>query len=68
MDPNGGGVLIKRELISPKQLINGVETEVVPIADQVDGPKQLVRGEFILNLFKRGGPGRGVAVAFAAWG
>ena len=31
MDPNGGGTLIKRELISTRQLINGVDTDVTPI-------------------------------------
>lgn len=57
MDPNGGGTLIKRELIAPKQLINGIETQVTPISDLVDGPKLVARGEFILHLFKRGDPG-----------
>lgn len=57
MDPNAGGVLIKRELIAPKQLIGGAETDVTPIADMEDGPKMVVRGDFILSMFKRGDPG-----------
>ena len=57
MDPNGGGVLIKRELISPRQTINGIETEVTPIGDQVDGPHLVARRDFILHIFKRGDPG-----------
>jgi hypothetical protein len=57
MDPNGGGTLIKRELISTRQLINGVDTDVTPIGDQVDGPHLVGRGDFILHIFKRGDPG-----------
>lgn len=57
MDPNGGGTLIKRELIAPRQLINGIETDVTPIGDQVDAPHLVARGEFILHMFKRGDPG-----------
>lgn len=59
MDPGagGGGIFIQRELRSPKQLIQGVETEVTPIADQVDGPRLVVRASFILHMFKRGDPG-----------
>ncbi len=57
MDPNGGGTLIKRELISLRQPIDGVETEVTPIGDQVDAPRLVARGDFILHLFKRGDPG-----------
>ena len=57
MDPNGGGTLIKRELISPRQTINGIDTDVTPIGDQVDGPHLVARGDFILHMFKRGDPG-----------
>jgi hypothetical protein len=57
MDPYGGGVMIKRELIATKQLLDGIETEVTPIADLVDGPKLVARADFILHLFKRGDPG-----------
>jgi hypothetical protein len=57
MDPNGGGTLIKRELIQPKQMIDGIETVVTPIADLVDGPHLVARADFILHMFKRGDPG-----------
>lgn len=57
MDPGGGGTFIKRELAQPRQLINGVETEVVPIGDLVDAPRQMARGHFILHLFRRRDPG-----------
>jgi hypothetical protein len=57
LDPNGGGTLIKREMIAPRQVINGIETDVTPIADQMEGPKLVARGDFILHLFKRGDPG-----------
>jgi len=57
MDPIGGGTLIKRELISPRQVINGVDTDVTPIGDQVDGPHLAARGEFVLHPFRRGDPG-----------
>jgi hypothetical protein len=57
MDPGGGGILVQRELRAPKQLLEGVETEVTPIADQVDGPKLVARAHFILHMFKRGDPG-----------
>lgn len=57
MDPNGGGVYVKRELISPKQLIGGIETDVTPIGDHVDGPFKVVHGRFNLHMFKRGDPG-----------
>ena len=57
MDPNGGGTFVKRELIGETQLINGVETQVVPIGDRVDGPTKVVRGKFNLIMFKRGDPG-----------
>lgn len=53
----GGGVFVKRELMVPQQLINGVPTECKPICDQVDGPRRVVFGDFILHIFKRGDPG-----------
>lgn len=56
MDPQQGGLFIQRELINVRQLINGVEQEVTPIADQVDGPHQVARADFILHLIKRGDP------------
>lgn len=57
MDPNGGGTLIKRELILPRQFFNGADRDVTPIADQKDGPTQTITGDFILHLWKRGDPG-----------
>ncbi len=57
MDPNGGGTFVKRELILPQQTIDNVPVEVTPIADQDDGPALVVRGDFILHLFKRGDSG-----------
>jgi len=59
MDPGagGGGIFVQRELRSPRQLIQGIETEVTPIADQVDGPRLVARAHFILHMFKRGDPG-----------
>ena len=53
----GGGIYVKREMMSPTQIINGAEQNVTPIADQVDGPKLVARGRFILSMFKRGDPG-----------
>jgi len=57
LDPNGGGVMLKRELINKQQTINGIETTVTPIADFEDGPLLVARADFILNMFKRGDPG-----------
>lgn len=57
LDPGGGGLFVQRELKSPKQFIGGAEREVTPIVDQVNGPHEVVRGHFILHLFKRGDPG-----------
>lgn len=57
LDPGGGGMFIKREMQSPRQLIDGREEDRVPIGDLVDAPRMMVRGHFILHLFKRGDPG-----------
>lgn len=57
MDPGGGGQWIQRELKNYKQIIDGTETKVVPIADKLTGPYELTAGYFILNLYKRGDPG-----------
>lgn len=59
LDPGagGGGVLIKRDLIQPRQLINGIEMDARPIGDVEDGPRLVARGDFILHLMKRGDPG-----------
>ncbi len=53
----GGGVYVKRALMKPTQTIMAVEVTVLPICDQVDGPKLVVRGQFILSMFGRGDPG-----------
>lgn len=57
LDPGGGGIYVQREMKSPKQFYNGAEREVTPIADQVNGPRDVTRGYFILHLYKRGDPG-----------
>jgi hypothetical protein len=57
LDPGGGGIFVQRELKSAKQFINGVEREVTPIVDQVNGPREVTRGYFILHMYKRGDPG-----------
>lgn len=57
MDPQQGGIYVQRDLREAKQLINGVLTDCTPIADQVDGPTLVVRGDFILNMFRRSDPG-----------
>lgn len=57
MDPNGGGIFVKRELMASRQMIMNIEREVTPIVDQDGGPNAVVRGDFILHLFKRGDPG-----------
>ena len=53
----GGGVYVKRAMMKPTQIINGSEMAVTPICDQVDGPKLVARGRFILSMFGRGDPG-----------
>lgn len=57
LDPGGGGIFVARELKSQRQIINGAEQDVTPIADQVNGPREVSRGYFILHLYKRGDPG-----------
>lgn len=57
MDPNGGGTFVKRDLINDKQIINGIEVRVTPIADQEEGPFLVVRGDFILHMFRMKDPG-----------
>jgi hypothetical protein len=57
IDPNGGGIYVKRELPNEKQLIDGSETTVVPIGDLKDDPKKVPHGDFILHMFKRGDVG-----------
>jgi hypothetical protein len=53
----GGGVYVKRELMKTEQIINGVTKTVTPLCDQVDGPKLVTRGRFIVSMFGRGDPG-----------
>lgn len=52
MDPNGGGIFIKRELASGKQLIDGADREMTPIVtlDETFGDV----AHFILCMFDRG--------------
>lgn len=56
MDPNGGGTLVARAMVEPKQLINGLEVRCRPIGDQVRAPQQVSDGDFILHLWKRPDP------------
>lgn len=56
MDPNGGGVMVMREMIQPVQLIHGQEVNCRPIGDQVRGPSLVSDGDFILHLWKRPDP------------
>lgn len=55
MDPNGGGQFIMRELDKSRQVIDGMETECMPILCPEYATE--VNGTFILNLFKRGDHG-----------
>lgn len=57
LDPGGGGIYLKRALMNDEQEIGGVRQKVTPLCDQVDGPRRVVRGEFIVHLMKRGDPG-----------
>lgn len=54
LDPGGGGMWIKREMASRRQLIDGIETEVTPIVSRDE--TTVAQGHFILSLFKRGDP------------
>ncbi len=55
----GGGIYVKRAMMEPTQLIAGVERKVpVLLCDKtLDSQRQVARGRFILNMFKRGDPG-----------
>ncbi len=57
MDPGGGGIWVKREMIDTHQVINGAVTEVVPLGDTEGDAFKVARGNFIVHLFKRGDPG-----------
>lgn len=54
MDHGGGGVWIKDELAKSRQLIQGVETKVIPIGRMEDEATMPVNGRFILSMFKIG--------------
>jgi hypothetical protein len=56
MDPGGGGLYVKKDLLEPRQWIEGVETESRAIAtmDEVAAP---IDAERILSLFQRGDKG-----------
>ena len=53
MDPAGGGIWVKREMIESRQIINGAETECVPLGDRADDMFKVARGTFIVDFFKR---------------
>lgn len=55
MDPQGGGHFIDLELLKGKQLIEGVETEVMPIASMED--LHVPNAQFILTMYRRRDPG-----------
>lgn len=55
LDPGGGGQWIMGELNKSAQVINGVETQCVPIACPMDAT--VANAHFLLNLFKRGDSG-----------
>lgn len=54
----GGGIFVKRAMMSTQQLIDGSLQTVVPICDKTLETQQSVgHARFILNIFKRGDPG-----------
>lgn len=54
----GGGIYVKRAMMELTQSINGIERQVVPICDKtLESQRAVARGQFILNMFKRGDPG-----------
>lgn len=55
MDPGGGGGLIRKDLLEPRQLIEGVETECVPIVTRDDVATVVSRP--ILSMFRPKDPG-----------
>jgi hypothetical protein len=52
MDPGGGGIWIKPELMKQKQLIREEEVDCLPIASLEDEIESMVVGQFILSMFK----------------
>lgn len=55
LDPGGGGLGIRKELASTRQLIEGVECDRVPLVTRDD--VGVVEGRFILTLVSRRDPG-----------
>ncbi len=55
MDWNGGGTFVMQELNKSRQIINGIERDVTPIARI--GDSSVVNAHFILTMFKRGESG-----------
>lgn len=55
-DPGGGGLFIRKEMASSRQMIENAETEVTPIVTP-DDPTAPVSAKYNLRLFKRGDPG-----------
>lgn len=54
LDPGGGGLFLRDYLINNRQTIEGVETEVIPIATMED--ERVVEAQRNLILFGRGTP------------
>jgi hypothetical protein len=52
LDPGGGGMWIRPELKKSKQVIEGIERDVIPIACPEDEPEMPTTGKFILSMFK----------------
>jgi len=52
-DPGGGGLWLRKELASSRQLIENVEQDATPIVTP-DDPTAPVVAHYILHLFKRG--------------
>lgn len=56
MDPQGGGQWINLELVKAKQMIMGIETDCVPIADMVSISAD-PSAQLILTMYRRSDPG-----------
>jgi hypothetical protein len=57
MDAQGGGIWINDELILPRQLIGGVETDVVPIGSIEDMGRTGPNAQMLLTMYRRRDPG-----------
>jgi hypothetical protein len=57
MDAQGGGVWVNDELILTKQMIEGVETAVTPIASTEDLERTGPNVQLLLNMYRRSDPG-----------